>query len=240
MQNRYVGDIGDYVKLAILRSLSPGFQIGVAWWLYPDESHNSDGAHVDYLRYPDRWRNLDPELFDGLKGIVTSKRRHVSALEMLLPGAAFATDIFPQENTPNRRIAARDAWLSSVKDKLRSTNLVFIDPDNGIQTLRFSAGQKRAGKSVSFRELLELGAHGRPLLVYHHQTRRKGGHLAEIEYLSDVLRDNGFHSVDALRAPRYSPRAFFLLNAPSVMRERAKAFSEKWAEAVTWHPGKPK
>ena len=38
MQNRYVGDIGDYLKLGILRALSPGYHLGVAWWLFPDES----------------------------------------------------------------------------------------------------------------------------------------------------------------------------------------------------------
>jgi hypothetical protein len=40
MQNRYVEDIGDYVKLAILRALSsrPSVRrLGVAWWLFPDE-----------------------------------------------------------------------------------------------------------------------------------------------------------------------------------------------------------
>jgi hypothetical protein len=39
MQNRYVGDIGDYVKLAILRALSSCRSLGVAWWLFSDESH---------------------------------------------------------------------------------------------------------------------------------------------------------------------------------------------------------
>ena len=38
MQNRYVGDIGDYLKLGILRALSPGYHLGVAWWLFPDEA----------------------------------------------------------------------------------------------------------------------------------------------------------------------------------------------------------
>jgi hypothetical protein len=56
MQDRYVGDIGDYVKLAILRALMPGCSLGVAWWLYPDEAHNGDGRHISYLKRPDLWR----------------------------------------------------------------------------------------------------------------------------------------------------------------------------------------
>ena len=74
MQNRYVGDIGDYIKYALLRALSSGLMLGVAWYLYPDEDHKPDGKHVQYLDDPQRWRHLDPELFDALKQIVESNR----------------------------------------------------------------------------------------------------------------------------------------------------------------------
>ena len=81
MQNRYVGDIGDYLKLGILRALSPGYRIGLAWWLYPDESHNRDGRHIGYLHRPDQWRHYDPELFDVLAQIVSTDQRDIRALE---------------------------------------------------------------------------------------------------------------------------------------------------------------
>lgn len=80
MQDRYTGDIGDYIKYALLRALSPGLKLGVAWYLYPDEGHNSDGKHVQYLHDPQRWRHLDPELFDALRNIVAGNRS-VSAVE---------------------------------------------------------------------------------------------------------------------------------------------------------------
>src|SRR6478672_5257600 len=73
MQNRYVGDIGDYLKLGILRALSPGYRLGVAWWLFPDEGHNQDGRHVGYLQRPEQWRHHNPILFDALAEIVRSQ-----------------------------------------------------------------------------------------------------------------------------------------------------------------------
>jgi hypothetical protein len=60
MQNRYTGDVGDFLKLGILRKLMPGYRLGVAWWLYPDETHNKDGRHIGYLRRPDQWWHFDP------------------------------------------------------------------------------------------------------------------------------------------------------------------------------------
>ena len=97
MQNRYVGDIGDYLKLGILRALSPGYHLGVAWWLFPDEAHNRDGRHIGYLDRPDLWRRFDPALFDTLRSIVSSGRRNVGELEAadVLPGATFASEFIP-------------------------------------------------------------------------------------------------------------------------------------------------
>jgi len=63
MQNRYVGDIGDYVKLAILRELTRGRRLGVAWWFFPDENHSLHDGHREYLKRPDEWRCFDPDLF---------------------------------------------------------------------------------------------------------------------------------------------------------------------------------
>ena len=80
MQNRYTDDIGDYIKYALLRALSSGLMLGVAWYLYPDEDHKPDGKHVQYLDDPQRWRHLYPESFDALKRIVAGDRS-VSAVE---------------------------------------------------------------------------------------------------------------------------------------------------------------
>lgn len=74
MQNRYVADIGDYVKLAILRALAPGRRLGVVWWLFPNENHNADGGHRDYIKQRDRWKHFDPVLFEALSNIEDEKK----------------------------------------------------------------------------------------------------------------------------------------------------------------------
>ena len=62
MQDRYAGDIGDFVKLGLLRALSPGRKLGIAWYRFPDEDHNGDGRHVGYLDRPEAYSSFDPEL----------------------------------------------------------------------------------------------------------------------------------------------------------------------------------
>src|SRR5829696_4979011 len=49
MQDRYVGDVGDFGKYGLLRTLGAGLSLGVVWYLVPNESHNADGKHTSYL-----------------------------------------------------------------------------------------------------------------------------------------------------------------------------------------------
>jgi hypothetical protein len=125
MQNRYVGDIGDYLKLGILRALSPGYHVGV-------EVHNSDGRHIGYLGRADLWRHFDPYLFDTLRGIVSSGRQSVRELEAanILPGATFASEFVPAGGPPTQRGQARREWLEAVQRKFEGTDLLFLDPWN--------------------------------------------------------------------------------------------------------------
>jgi hypothetical protein len=237
MQNRYVGDIGDYVKLGILRALSPGYRFGVAWWLHPDENHNRDGRHIGYLDRPDQWRHFDPALFDTLRQIVSSGRRNVRMFGAnLLPGAVFANDMIPVDGPIGQRSHMRREWLERVRRILEDVDLMFVDPDNGLEPEGFTYGSAKAGKSVSLRELRALARPGRCLVVYHHHTRRKGGHRAEIEHCAEKLRQSGFGRIDALRATPFSPRAFFLLDAPDDVRLRAEKVEVCWDSLITWHP----
>lgn len=238
MQDRYAGDVGDFVKFAILRGLASNLRVGVAWWLFPDEDHNRDGRHVDYLDRPDKWRRFDPALFDILTGVVKSGKRGVRALEdaSVLPGASFASEVLPVSVEPRLRPALREAWVERAIRALDGCDLVFLDPDNGLEPKSFIPTRREAGKSIAYSELVRFRRKSRTLVVYHHQTRRQGGHIAEIDYLATRLKGHGFNRVDTIRARPYSPRAFFILDSPTEIRALAKSMTEKWAGHLTFHP----
>ena len=240
MQGRYVGDIGHYLKLSILRALSPGYHLGVAWWLFPDEAHNRDGRHIGYLDRPDVWRHFDPKLFDTLRGMVSSGQRSVGELEAanILPGATFASEFIPTGGGPiAQRLRARRDWLEEIRRKLGPTDLLFLDPDNGLEPDGFHPTAAKSDKSIMISELHQLARPGRCLIVYHHHIRRAGGHHAEMQHLADRLGASGFASVDALRARSFSPRVYFLLDAPALIRQRAEQIAVDWQDCITWHLG---
>ena len=54
MQDRYAGDLGDFLKFGLLRWLAPpggpaSPQLGVVWYLTANEKHNGDGKYITYL-----------------------------------------------------------------------------------------------------------------------------------------------------------------------------------------------
>lgn len=238
MQDRYSGDIGDYVKLAILRALAPGQTLGIGWWLYPDETHNGDGRHIGYLDQPQTWRGFDPACFDHLKTVVASGERRVAALEDegLLPGAVYFREPVPTGGLSGARRLARAAWLERLRATVEPCDLIFLDPDNGFETKGFDLGAAKAGKSVALAELQALQRSGRALLVYHHQTRMRGGHEFELEHWGERLRAAGFRQIDALRASPFSARAFFLLDASPDLRARAAHLADRWRGRMSWRP----
>ncbi len=239
MQNRYVADIGDYVKFAILRALAPGRSLGVAWWLFRDEDHNADGGHREYLGQEDKWKQFDPILFEALSKIEKEKTLHVNAIEKaaVLRGAVFAADPVPCEVLPfSLRPARRNTWLAGIQNKFKDCDLIFLDPDNGIAPERLKLTRRLAGKSVTIAEIKALEAHNRAIVVYHHQTRFRGGHRSEIHDLAARLKSSGLHVSGALRANPWSPRVFFILNGDAELNNRARTVAEHWHPRISWHP----
>ena len=234
MQDRYTGDNGDYAKYGLLRALADGRTLGVAWYLFPDEKHNADGRHIKYLQTPDQWRAKDPALFDTLKNIVDSKRREVAEIERnrVLGSATFSSEILlAPKLTPAQRRVWRGRWFQNIQVSLRGCDLVFVDPDNGLcEDGKFRSGRVKDWKRLPQREAKAL-AEGRTAVIYHHNTRRKGGHEKKIYYWIDVLGKVTL----ALRWRAYNSRTFFVVNPVYGMEDQLEKFAHAWGPKAQSH-----
>jgi hypothetical protein len=225
MQDRYAGDVGDFVKLGLLRALSPGRQLGVAWYRYPNENNNGNGRHITYLDQPRQYEHLDPALFNHLRK-VTREQRAIESLLPVLEGVISSDEALDSSMIPPReRRSWRTAWFKRVMERLSSCDLVFADPDNGIiDDSDWRKGRSNFGKQMPLAEVQEL-AEGRCAVIYHHNTRRRGGHDAEVDHW---LGEFGIPGL-AVRATAYSPRTFFILNPDEKIRMRVNEFCQQWA-----------
>ena len=229
MQDCYVGDVGDFVKYGLLRALSDRKRLGVAWYLRtdPDTTKAGDGSHTTYLQQPEKWRHLDPVVFDGMRRLVENRSRTVTAIQRsgLLKAAVFAAEPLDISKIPvKERERWRRNWFERVRVELAECDLVFADPDNGLYpNHRFGYTRKKNAKRIPLFEAEAL-AEGRSAVIYHHNTRRSGGHRQEVQHWMEQLPG----CTCAYYWKPFSQRTFFVINPDAEMEHRLEEFEQNW------------
>ena len=185
MQNRYAGDVGDFGKLGLLRQIaSLGFVIGVNWYLAPDEANNNDGKHTGYLT-DRRFDGCDDALRSSLYQLVKSERS-VSAIEKqdLIPRAVYYNEMVL---SPTEAFS-RQKWHANAVDTLKHSNVVFLDPDNGVLVKSVSIGSKKSNKYLLPSEISDYYAAGKSVIFYNHRCRQKESvYLQRFKWMQEDL-----------------------------------------------------
>jgi len=171
MKDQYFGDINDYRKYGLLRSIirSGELRVLAVWMLTPDDG-STDGKFVSYLEDPAKWSNHDPILFVKLKELLTqNQKRQVSLIEKtgLLPKTEFFSSHVPDT------ASARESWFCSLLDHTQKSNFIFLDPDNGLEVKSKPYGRKNSSKYLYWHEVEALWSSGKSLLIYQHFIREK-------------------------------------------------------------------
>ena len=253
MQDRYAGDVGDFGKLGLLRHLTAGnppLRLGVLWYRVADESHNNDGRHTSYLTSDAKphaeLRACDPPLASSLATMLASGERSIAALE----NAAGLPDTTRFHGTPLDladvpvvdRPRVRDAWFASALSAVEHSDLVFLDPDNGLEAKSATEGQARIVKYARYADLEALRARSHSLVVYHHLGRSGGTHPEQVATLRNVLEDRLQLPArpTALTFRKGSARTFFIIPAPAherALAERLAALAQtRWASVFERAP----
>ncbi|MFZ2158201.1 MAG: hypothetical protein WAV72_19050, partial [Bradyrhizobium sp.] len=147
----------------MLRHLKQGRRLAVCPYLsgVNDEVKDLD-KHFDYLRRPDEFRHLAPDLFDQLVEIVGG-RAVVDPLVALQTSRVLENAMFLRHEVP-KQASLRPSWAERLVNSVSDANLVFLDPDNGIQ------GKRLTNRHVALAEIAALRLKDRVLIVGHHQS----------------------------------------------------------------------
>ncbi|MCH8529597.1 MAG: hypothetical protein LAT80_14780 [Balneolaceae bacterium] len=226
MKNQYFGDINDYRKYGLLRALTSTTELNclVAWMLTPDDG-SSDGKFIKYLNEPHRWQHHDPELYQGLRALMAkADQRAVHLIENsnLLPNTRFHSRTVP-ENSHSRKV-----WLDDLIHHTRDTDLVFLDPDNGMEVKSKPYGRKHSSKFAYWHEIERIWAEGKSLLIYQHFIREKRDLFTQrmLKTLQDCTQGSqvsGFATANV----------FFM----AALQPGHQAFSDDWSSITqqNWH-----
>ena len=264
MQNRYAGDLGDFLKLALLRWLVASntaertLRLGVVWYLVPDEDHNADGKHINYLDptrpAARRFRTLDPDLYDALTSMMRSEAsRSVAGLERCgaLPPetVTFGTPLtFGSLAVTDRaqRLERRQRWLDAALTATADCDAVFVDPDNGVRRNDHATQRHRnkAEKHAYLDEIHAFLARDQTVVAYHHADRSAPVEEQAHRRMADVAAQCGIEPLAAVRASAGTVRLFLIVPAPRhehrVRKQLAALGDSQWATElhVYWHrPG---
>lgn len=231
MQNRYTGDIGDYGKLGLLRNIqASGLSIGVNWYLVPDEEHNGDGRHVQYLDQ-ESYRQYDEPLWIELKNIVNSGKREVSALQnpQILKAEYYSKPLDLSGKTKAERTSTREKWQKEALAALYGLDVVFFDPDNGL-LVPSAAGTGKENKYVKPNELLEFFRQGSSIIYYQHKARRPDSFYYD-QHCQLAKEFEGAYSF-GLKFIKTSLRYYFFIVQPrhreAVLEAIHKLLSSSW------------
>jgi CBS domain-containing protein len=205
MKNQYFGDVNDFRKYGLLRALTGRGEISTAvcWMLTPDDGR-TDGQFTTYLTQPERWRHYDSELYDQLREAVAIQgRRDVRYVEEvgLLPSTRFYDELLHDD------AGSRENYFETFWQVSKGCDLVFFDPDNGLEVKSKPYGKRDSCKYLYWRELEKAVASGHSVLVYQHFRR-----VQRDRFIEQMVQEIGEHTgIGIIYSFRTAHVVFFLL-----------------------------
>jgi len=240
MKNQYFADVGDFGKYGMLGYLSDkSLNIGINWYLTENDT-KTDGKFVDYFNKPD-YLLCDKELHDFLHKCIVQGRREVSELSKFSRYSDIITynEIIKVDHinalSPegrDRRSKVRKEWFQNSMDKLKQCDLIFCDPDNGIETRSLSYVGKDSVKYVFVEEIKEMINQGKSVICYNHRDRSK-----ELDYFirfNEVMSAlEGDILLRGLRFSRYNVRDYLFFIRPEHEMNICAAIDEFMSD-INW------
>jgi hypothetical protein len=222
MQVEQIGGVGDFGKFALLRHLAKDRRLAVCWYLTGEWDGGKDrDRHFDYLKRPDDFRHFDQEVFDRLLEFDGGSRALIDPLTDLHMSGMLENAVFLRQQVP-RQASLRRQWPDALVSSVRGTNLVFLDPDAGIQ------GKRLTPSHVALAEIAALRSPDRALIIGHQQSGRR----SEVKFIADQMRSLGCDPIEIIRLRLVTSRFYVIADHDGAMTDLIAAFVRKWGDRV--------
>lgn len=140
----------------------------VVCWILTEDDDRSDGMRTRYLSKPEIWQGYDKDVFDHLKEqVIDLGKREVSCIQdpRILPNMRFF-------NEPMRDgLYERKNFFTRLLEFSKDADLIFYDPDNGLEIKSVRLGKTKSSKYVYWEEIKATFNRGSSVLIYQHYPR---------------------------------------------------------------------
>jgi hypothetical protein len=246
VRHNFVNDIGDYAKYALLRALCAvgegTVRLGVIWYLTSHAEDNNDGRKRAHLLTAG-WDDLDPDLLAGMRRIEDSLHSQdqldVGLIEtsgILPPGTTYFSEPVPRaRGTAGKRVSERMAWFERARKAVAHCNLVFLDPDNGLEVPSAPVTSPLANKYATVAEIAALLEAGSGVVLYQHGSRTPWQQQREnicARIAEGIDRDV---TISSLRFGAFGARAFFCVTVDKELTTVVQSgFEQLRRRVATW------
>jgi len=233
MKNEFFGDIRDYRKYGLLRKLAGGKKgsAAVCWMLTPDEGRPTS---TEYL-WRRKWDRFDRDLFYALhKAVICDKERDVARAENpdILDPEIFS---FYKETLTDNIDQQRD-YFKKFFSLAEGKDLIFFDPDNGLEVKGVRRGRKDSSKYLYLDELSVAFNKQHSIVVFQFYRQIKAEDVIN-QRTSQIFSCLDVNKIASFKTPSV---IFFLIPQPShvdEMRERGEHVRQAWPGELcpVWH-----
>ena len=243
MQDKFVCDIGDFAKYALLRTLtgvtstgSEQLSLGVLWHYIGMNTTNR--KYPDYLKRPDSFRARDPHLFDRLRNLMDQGNPTLVDVEM---NVKLGQEVTYWRSPVPSDMRERRTWLHNALDHFADRDLIFLDPDKG---LLYEPGSRPSTEHTYLYEVDEVIRNSELVVLYHSFNHKRGfTHARQIRELLECfrLRLGDDHVVFAARWNMKKPRVFLVIGQTSWASQlRSRLFELLPMRVDGWTDSPPK
>jgi len=146
--------------------------------------------------------------------------RLIETAGILPAGTAYFSEPVPYPmGSARQRVADREAWFERARKTTEHCNVVFLDPDNGLEVGSVPMTARLAGKYATVPEIAALLESGAAVVLYQHGNRMPW--QAQRERICAQI-SSGNHqalTIRTLRFGAYGVRAFFCITTSASTTE---------------------
>ncbi len=210
MRDDFVGDIGDFGKYALLTALAGSdFTLHVNWYF-----NNQRGRAFQYLHQEKKYGACSPKLYSALQDMakdIPSRLKEIEARRILPEKTLFFAEPLDVLAALEPQDQHRIKWHLKALEEAKEADIVFLDPDNGLESEANARNLKLVSKySVATAEIRDYVARDKALVIYHH-FHRNGSHPKQIqELLKRVSLDTDVEAW-GIRFGAVSPRVYIVI-----------------------------
>jgi hypothetical protein len=223
VRHKFVKHIGDYAKYALLRALCasgpPTMRLGVIWYLTDHVELNNDGRKRSHLLTPG-WDDLDPDLLTRMRQIENRAQKQdqlnlnlIEASGILPPSTTYFSEPIHVLGTARERVSGRAAWFERARKAVADCDLVFLDPDNGLEVRSAPITSPLSSKYTTIAEIAALLNSGAGVVLYQHGDRTPWSVQRERVCARIAAGTEQNITIRSLRFGAFGARAFFCITS---------------------------